>query len=169
VTASSAAILVVLLQHPAWADRHATSEQRERALAPVAIAIAEASRDTTDAALLVALGLHESGFASGVVHGVCRAGECDGGKARGSWQLHQSACREAWALDAGTDGSIAAEARCAIRQLRYHGWRCREHALSPTVGAFSGGASCHWLGAEARVRTARRIVVELRRAEASGS
>lgn len=171
MSVSAAAILSVLLSHPSWTDRHATPEQRRVALEPVAIAIAEASRDRGDAAMLVALGLHESGFATGVVHGVCRKGECDGGRARGAWQLHAAACREAYAFDAGTEESIAAEARCAIRQLRYHGFRCRDHALSPMVGGFSGyatgGASCHWLGAEARARTTRRIVVELRRVEGS--
>ena len=69
----------------------------------------------------------------------------------------------------GTPESLVAEARCAIAQLRFHGRRCRDHALTPMIGAFAGysGAGCHWPGASERVLTTRRMAAELAKAEAA--
>ena len=175
MSVSAAGILAVLLAHPAYADRHVPRDERASALQPVAEAIAAAARDDVEAAELLALGKHESGFRIAVVQGRCaelgpRA--CDSQRARGTWQLHISACPHAYLYEAGSVDSIHEEALCAIRQLRFHGWRCREHALTPMLGAFSGfatGSACHWSGAGARVLTVRRMATELRIAERRGA
>lgn len=164
---AAAAILAVLLAHPSWSDRELKPDNRAAAIQPVAEAIADAARNPRETAVLVALGLHESGFALAVVAGDCASlgpRACDSGKARGVWQLHEAACRAAYAFAAGSVESIRAEARCAIAQLRFHAARCRKHAATPELGAFSGfatGSACHWGGAEARVRTTRSVEREL--------
>lgn len=172
MSVSAAAVLSVMLAHPPWGDRDVKPEDREAALRPVAEAVASAARTPVEAAELLALGMHESHFALAVVRDGCMglpSAACDSGKARGPWQLHEASCRAAYTFPAGTPDSVRAEARCAIAQLRFHGYRCREHALSPLMGSFAGfatGSKCHWAGAGERVLTTRRMSAELARAEA---
>lgn len=163
MSVSVAVILSFLLAHPAWSDRAFSSEQRESFLRPVAEAIAEASHSTREVAVLLALGMRESNFASAVVAGDCSAlpkgQRCDAGKARGFAQLHESACRAAYQLIAGSPESIRAEARCAIGLLR--GGQARCHSLEGAFAAYGTGNSCKWRGAADRVRTANRIERDL--------
>ena len=173
MSVSAAAVMTVLLAHKPWLDRDMSTTEREHVLQPVAEAIADVSRNELDAAVLLSLGWHETKFASLVLTGRCRempeGQRCDSGKARGVWSLHAEACRDAWALAAGSVESVRAEARCALRLLRFHAYRCREHSISPLFGAFSGysGAGCHWGQAEQRVATVQRFAAELARAEAA--
>lgn len=169
---SSAAILTVMLARKPWLDRDMSSDERATMLQPIADAIAEVSRDRLDASLLLALGLHETAFARLVVEGRCdempKGQRCDSGHARGVWSLHVEACRDAYQYAAGSVDSVRAEARCALKLLRFHAYRCREHALTPLFGAFAGfgtGSKCHWSGAGARVLTTRRMAAELGKAE----
>ena len=165
----SAIILAVLLQHHSWSDRHISHDVRARALTPVAEAIAEESSSPAEAARLIALGLHESRFAVSVVRDGCSglpASACDHRRARGAWQLHTAACSEAYEHRAGTEASIHAEARCAVKLMRGYMSSCREHGATPAEGAFSGyatGGLCHWRGAEERAKTALRIEREIKR------
>jgi len=167
---SAAAVLAVLLLHPSWSDRHVSPDVRARALTPVAEAIAEASGSTAEAARLVALGLHESRFGISVVRDGCSglpASACDRRRARGAWQLHSAACVEAYEHRAGTEASIHAEARCAVRLMRGYMSSCREHGASPAHAAFAAMALGHcglWVGSDQRVQTARRIERELLKA-----
>lgn len=167
-------ILAVLLAQPSYvADRDESPAAREELLRPVAEAIAEAAHNNQEAAMLIALGQAESGFARYVVTGHCSEGpagaRCDSlhgiPRARGAWQLHKSACPTAWALVDGSEESIRAEAQCAVRHLRYFAARGREHALTPTVAAFAGYAarSWSWAGAEKRAETTKTILAALRR------
>jgi len=144
-------------------DRLETPEQRSALYRPVAEAIAEVSRTDAEASLLVALAYHESRLARFVIEGRCADGprgqRCDGGKARGVFQLHQSACPEAWVLEDGSTESMRAEARCAIRLLRWNAARGKGRAPSRLHAAFAGYAArdWNWSGAAKRVATALRI------------
>lgn len=159
-----AAILAVLLAHAPWSDRHLDTDQRIAILRPVAEAIADASETRADAAMLLALGWHESSFATAVVRGSCRPNECDHGAARGAFQLHVEACPEAYAYEAGSVESIRLEADCALRLLRYHARRC--HSVRGAFAGYGTGNRCQWAGANARVVTAHKRVEELRAVEA---
>ncbi len=164
---SPATILLILLAHKPWADRDVSNDVREEQLRPVAEAIAEVSRDRTDAAMLLALGWHESRFALAVVRHGCEglpARACDRHHARGFAQLHEAACVEAYDYPAGSVESIRAEARCALAKMRGYSVSCLPHNPSPLYAAFSGMALGHcaaWQGANERVLSVRRFAAEL--------
>lgn len=163
MTVSVAVILSFLLARPvAWSDRELTIEQRQALLMPVAVAISLASHSYVDAAALLATGGYESGFVSVIVTGgdCAKAGfSCDSGKARGVWQEHAEACREAYRYKAGSEDSTRAEARCAIGLIRGAEARC--HSLGGAYSLYATGHSCHWSGAAERVRATYRIEREL--------
>lgn len=145
---------------PYTADRAATADEREALLQPLAYEISMVSRTPSEGALLVAVAFHESGFARYVLTGHCSEGppgqRCDGGKARGPWQLHRQACPAAW----GPTGDLRTEATCALALLRWGGQQCREHARTPVLGAVGmfAGRGCHWSGAETRAKTATTLL-----------
>src|SRR5690606_2825096 len=91
--------------------------------------------------------------------GECEAGpvgaRCDGGRARGIWQQHKSACPSVWEQEPGSIEELREGARCASRLMYGALRRCRTRAPSALVGAFSGyaGASCNWAPARKRERT----------------
>jgi hypothetical protein len=158
-------VLAVMLAMPSFTgDRSETAEQRAELYYPIATAIAEVARSRSEVAILISLSWHETKWARAVVEGRCGempAGQrCDGGKARGPWQLHLEACRTAYALPEASAGSIQAEAQCAIRLLRFSAERGKSHTATPWHSAFAGYAArpWDWPGAEARVRTTRRIL-----------
>jgi hypothetical protein len=168
MTVASTAILAALLREPVYhRDRAMTEPERVALFTPVAEAIAEVSRTATDAASLVALLEHETHGARDVLTGHCdqmpKGERCDNLRARGGWQLHRAACPKAWALVDGSAESIRIEAACALRQLHYQAHRGREHARTPLHAAFAGYAArpWNWEGADARVRTTKRIAVGL--------
>lgn len=164
MSVSAAAVLSVMLAHPAYSDRQAPSEEREFALRPVAEAIASAARTSTEAAELLALGMHESHFALAVVRDGCRGmGDtaCDSRKARGPWQLHREACRAAWAFDQGSVESTRVEARCAVALLR--GYEAHCGSLGGAYAMYGTGHSCSFRGSAARVATTFRFTRELSR------
>jgi len=116
------------------------------------------------AASLVALGEAESHFARYVWVGDCMRGpvgaRCDPhrgvSRARTAWQLHRAACPRAWSLPHGSTAEVCAAAECAASLLQGAAHRCRNRAVSPEAGAFSGyaGISCTRPGS---VRRARRM------------
>jgi hypothetical protein len=162
-------ILVVMLARAPWVDRNVPREERAQALAPIATAIADEARSPEEAGALIALGRAEGeNFALAIVRGGCTASGCDHGRSRGVFQEGRLFCPAAYEFAAGTVESIRAETHCAAARLRSFGYQCRAHAPTPLHGAFAmlgTGHSCHWSGAEARVRAARHVVVELARAE----
>lgn len=157
-------ILFALLTLPHFhADRHESPQERFALLAPVAIAIAHAAHNPTEAALLIAVGFHESTYSRAVLSGNCAElgpHACDSGAARSAFQLHRSACPAAWLLPAGSPESLRVEADCAIKLLRFGASRCREHALTPWHGALAtyAGAGCTWRGADTRMATTRKVL-----------
>ncbi|HEX7671403.1 MAG TPA: hypothetical protein VF395_17540 [Polyangiaceae bacterium] len=161
---SSAAVLAAALSLSQYVgDKVDTPEGRETLYRPVAEAIAEVARTNVEASMLLALAFHESGLARFVIEGRCADGppgqRCDGGRARGVFQLHESACREAWKLEDGSVPSIRAEARCAIRLLRWNADRGKDHTPSRLHAAFAGYAAreWNWDGAAKRVETAQKL------------
>ncbi|HVU03264.1 MAG TPA: hypothetical protein VHE30_16000 [Polyangiaceae bacterium] len=144
-------------------DRTDTPEERAALYRPVAEAIAEASRTNAEAAMLVSLAFHETNLARFVIEGRCKDGppgqRCDGGKARGVFQLHRSACPDAWRLPDGSAESIRAEASCAIKLLRWNGKRGKGRAPSFAHAAYAGYGARDWSwdGADKRVETARKL------------
>lgn len=166
-------ILAILLAHPSWADRLVSPDMRARALEPVADAIAEVAETRAEASRLIADGMHESGnFSLSVVLRGCdgmSARACDFRTSRGAWQLKERSCPEAHAHRAGSTDSIRAEARCAVSLMRGYLRDCRAHGATPVHAMFAALALGHcgsWLGSGARVETAKRIEIELARAEA---
>ena len=164
------AIHALLLSLPPFAAEPTpeTADERAVRLEPVAAAIAEASAGAPAgfsrgqwAAVLVALGKHESNFAKYVQEGKCsegRPGErCDDGKAKSHFQLHYAACPAAWELEPGTVAELNAATKCASRLLASALRRCRSRNTDPLAGAFSGyaGASCVAPWANRRANTAR--------------
>lgn len=151
---------------PYTADRAATPDEREALLTPLAYEISMVARTPSEGALLVAVAFHESGFARYVLEGRCKDGppgqRCDGGKARGVFQLHAATCPAAYALPEGSRGSLRAEATCALSLLRWGGQQCREHALTPVLGGLSmyAGRGCRWAGAERRAKTAAGLLAK---------
>lgn len=167
---SAAHVLVAMLELPHYvADRHEPESVRAELLRPYAEEVSFQARTPEEAARVIAAGQHESGFARYVLEGRCAEGppgqRCDDGKARGFAQLHLAACRDAHAQPVNTRLSIALEVRCVFRQLRAAEQRCAGRALTPLHGAFAGyaGRPCNWRGADARVKTARRVLEALRR------
>jgi hypothetical protein len=165
-----AVLAAALSLSPYVGDKIDTPEQRSTLYRPVAEAIAEVAKTKSEASILVALAFHESGFARFVIEGRCAQGppgqRCDGGKARGVFQLHEAACREAWKLKDGSVESIRAEARCAIGLLRWNAERGKDLTPTRVHAAFAGYAArgWDWDGAAKRVETARKIEKELQRA-----
>jgi hypothetical protein len=133
---------------------------RDERLDALASIIADASSGPLDAAILLALGWHESRFAGYVGRG-CRdipeeAANCDGGRARSYWQAWRVSCRQAWELPRGSEQATRAFAACALR--RFHGSAKRCHGRHPAghwAGAFSGYRSvdCTWRPGAERART----------------
>jgi hypothetical protein len=159
MSVSAATVLSAMLAlAPSYLDKSETLEQRTELYRPVAEAIAEVARNESEAALLIADGHHESGFARAVLEYRCQdIGRlaCDRNRARGFAQVH-SWCRG--------NGPVA-EALCALRIIRDGKERCRDSALTPMHGAFSALAArhCGWAGADVRVRTFKRVLAQLRR------
>lgn len=161
------AVLAAMLTLPEYTgDKGQTPESRRQLYAPVATMIHDVSHSRSEEALLVALAEHESGFARFVVEGRCSEGppgqRCDGGNARGVFQLHAAACPSAWQHPEGSPESMALEAACAIRLLRWGGSQCQAHALTPIHGALGvyAGRGCEWAGAEKRVVTMTRLLAK---------
>lgn len=167
----TSAILAVLLSRPAsHTDVDASVSAREARLRPVAMAIAGAVKTEDEASAMLALGEHETHYAEHVLGGHCelmpKGERCDGGRARGPWQVHRDACPVSWQFAPGDVNSLPVEAGCAIRLMRWNAQRGRDHTLTPLHAAFCGFAAkaWGWPGADDRVRTTREISRALRKA-----
>lgn len=166
MTVPAEAVLALLVSMPQYrADIHAdpTIEDRRRLLRPVALAISAVAKNRTEAAALVALAQHETHLARYVLDGYCEQGpvgaRCDGGRARGAWQVH-SWCRPLWDVSATDPGRHLAGARCAIGLLRRGRAKCG--SLAGAFGAYAG-VGCRWRGGPARARTTAHLEARLGR------
>lgn len=142
----SATLTVLLEQPPAVSDRQEPAQARRRRLEEVARAIDTATPHLRERALLLAVGWHESRWASSVCSGD-RLG--DEGRAHGCWQ--------SWDPDR-SDG-VRGQARRAVEHLRRAAGYCRARGTPWALGAvslYATGRHCRWSGAEARVATWRQ-------------
>jgi len=91
-----AAILAFLLTLPVSRE-DVNDSRKELQLAAIAIAIDEAASTPHEAAMLIATGYHESHYSLRIHAGRCLPNECDGGRARGPWQVQRNRMRfEEW-------------------------------------------------------------------------
>ncbi len=161
-----ALILVLLLLLPPWHKSKETPEARRTRLEPVAAAIADASTKVSRypesrrrvAITLLAQGWWETKFDEHIQIGACFPWECDEGKARGFWQLHEKTSRGRWGelLGLGYEPSRVGAGVAAPLAL----WglsRCRGTVGGWHAHGFAGfvGGGCAWLGAQERAQTAR--------------
>lgn len=129
-------------------------------LVTVARAIASVAKTKDEAAFLLALGHHESGFSFRIQLGVCRAFECDKGRAQSPWQLWKNnRSTEEWHGFVGLSlEATKAAAGAALQHVRYAERACR-YAADPVVGTFRayGGLGCDvpLKGEKDRVQTFR--------------
>lgn len=160
---TAAAILAVLLEQPTYdGDKNDLPDARIALYAPYADAIADVAKDDREAAVLESIALHESHLARYVLENRCSEGppgeRCDNGRARGAWQLHRAACKEAWTLPWGSEKSLRVEAHCVLSLYYYGQHRC--HSARGAYGIYAG-ASCSWSGAASRYRLAGRLQAQL--------
>lgn len=131
-------------------------------LAMIAAAVADEARDKEEAALVLTVGAHESGFSYRIHTGGCRPLECDRGRAIGLFQTHRnSRTEEQWRGLGGLLGTKAA-VRAAIFDLRRARGLCRGEPDMPlaTLRAYGSGHGCREkLKDEAsRMATFRRLL-----------
>jgi hypothetical protein len=120
-------ILTFLLTLPVFHEDLRDTRKREQ-LEMIAEAIATVSETQEDAAMLVATGYEESTFGIRYHLGQCFPYECDGGKARGPWQMWRAngMLLEEWSQMVGLPNTEA-QALAAHRRLsRGFGW-CGSH------------------------------------------
>lgn len=156
----------LMAQPPAVVD---TESKHERAIRMRGVArdVTRVSRKERDAAVLLALGWHESRWAQYVGAGCVEipegAADCDAGLARSYWQVHKW-CRPGWRLRRGHAKAPREFANCAIRHWRGALARCRnKHPAGELAGGFSGYrfAPCDWSGGVERAKTYRRMLEAL--------
>lgn len=160
-------ILDAMLHQEHWRGDQLEPGARIALYWPVAEAISSAARSRSEAAALVALGWHESRWASPVVSGHCsamKAGErCDNLRARSPWQVHDW-CRAAWSVPEDSLDALRESARCAVRRLRAMRERCVTRNHDELAGMFSGYRSGYCAGPPARRRavTMRAVLANWR-------
>lgn len=136
--------LAALLQLPAHVtDLDEPEADRLARLSLIADAIDAATDDQLVRAALVVLAWHETRLARYVHEERCSDGprgarECDSGRARGLWQIHDA---PEWSVP----DSIEAQAALAARLWRGYRHRCRIDSRDDIAGAFVGygtGGKC---------------------------
>lgn len=161
VAAVSAALAILPVFHEDRANPYKGAQ-----LYTVARAVASVARTREEAAFLLTLGHHESGFSFRVHFGICRQFECDHGRALSPWQMHRNGRTEdEWhgfvglSLDA-TRGAAAA----ALQHIRYAERACK-WAQDPIVGTFRAyaGRGCDRPvpGEQDRIATFQRVMRKL--------
>lgn len=127
----------------AHVDREEPPPERSARLAVVRSAVARFSREERAAVLAIAWG--ESKLARYVLRD-CHdkppeaSGDCDRGKARTYWQLHDAACRELRGVPVGSDESVRIGAECARRLWRSAMRSCRGN-VEQSFSVY-GGRAC---------------------------
>lgn len=167
------ALLVLLLGLRAPAGDPEAPEARAARLERVAGAVAAASAEFAGgeaprwpggeaelAALLVAVGYEETGFAERFHELRCREGECDSYRVAGElrfrakspWQLHSTRLtQDEWPLITGADeASTRLAARAAARVLTYGRGSCG--SVDGAISIYATGRTCRWKDRAKRVR-----------------
>lgn len=156
-------VLAAMERQPqAWIDRADGPAARRELYRPVAQTIVTVAGSREVAAALIELGWKEVKWARAVLEGHCermpKGQRCDGGYARGPWQVH-GWCRRGWALPDGSYEALEEQGRCAVRMLLGKRATCRRG----WEGAFSGyaGPSCAWPPAQKRAEEMREVLAFL--------
>ncbi len=122
----------------AYADRNEDASQRNTRGKDITKAIELASPDTHTQTALLALADVESLFTHRIQVDKCLPDECDGGLARGIWQLQKSACPQIWGMDPSFD-RLKIEAECARDTYYAAIERCNEsHPGRPYAAGLNG-------------------------------
>jgi hypothetical protein len=132
----------------------------------IAEAIAEVSKDAPRpprewAALLLAVGHHESTFSLRIHRGQCKPHECDRGRARSAWQLHKNLfTAPIWDELHGIEHT-AVQVRAASDALRRAYFTCHRSGvpwLQGTLNAYAGRrCGAQWPGLDQRTQTFHRL------------
>jgi hypothetical protein len=153
-------ILAFLLTLPVFhEDVHST--QKRAQLTRIADAIAAVSETPQEAAMLIATGYAESTFGLRYHEGLCLPHECDGGQARGPWQVWRRTAGAAWDLMIGLENTEQ-QARIALLKLRWGSKWCKGSPIGTL--AFYMGLGCSTEEADARIEERFRIYGEALRA-----
>jgi hypothetical protein len=139
---------------PGWAETPA--EHRAR-LTSIAADVAAVARTQTEAAILLGIAYHESGFAPDVDAGRCYRGRgwerrCDGGRAVSLWQLQEGDAEKREAMRTSRRAAAVEALRRAAGSMK----ACR--GQGPALALYAGGA-CH-----RGHRAARELDASIRRA-----
>jgi hypothetical protein len=177
------AILAALLSLPRYAADTETPEARTTRLTTVANSIEDATQRATCSgefaklaeckkfwpgrqqdlrALLITIGYFETAYAQHVHEGHCRPHECDGGRARGLWQVqrHGLVPSAAWERIVGADDySTQISAYLAAKVLGSDLSKCG--TIEGAVSMYATGNSCSWDGAKARVDFSNKVSFKL--------
>lgn len=139
-------LLRVLLQLPVFREDASDLERKRAQLALFASALSELPRPPDGISrrkwetLLIAKAEGETHFSIRIQEGRCLPFECDRGKARGPWQVHENDFTRAdWDQMVGIENT-AVETRAADRLLRASFYICRSNGDFPasTLSAFAG-------------------------------
>jgi hypothetical protein len=163
VTASAIlAALLALSPHPSahplpgWAE---TEDAHRARLASIAEDVASVARTPAEAAVLLGVAAHESGFSADVDAGQCYRGKgherrCDAGRAVSLWQLQtgDAEARERWRTNR------RAAAHEALRRALGSRAVCARRGL-PTLALYASGSCEHGH------REARELDAAIRRAQ----
>ena len=155
-----AKILPALLRLPQWSLDHDTNEERIELLTPVAEAIHLEAHSAEEAAALISHSWKETKNARLVLTGHCdqmpKGQQCDGGKARGPFQVHRW-CTAAWDFPDGTLDSYRGGAHCVLRALRFGYINC--HTWEGAFAGLRGKVVCDWDRAPSYVETQTLVLV----------
>jgi hypothetical protein len=157
VGAVSAALAALPIHHEDRANPFKGAQ-----LHTVAQAVAAVSRDLDEAALLIAIGHHETKLSFRVHFGLCRAFECDRGRAVSPWQLWQNGrATEEWHGFVGISlDATKAAAGAAVRHVRFAQRVCRgePEPIVATFRAYAGiGCRVPLKDERARLATFRAV------------
>jgi hypothetical protein len=166
-------ILSALLSLPVYKE-DVNDDRKHAQLKMIAEAIAQVSSESKwpnrkqHAALLIAIAYHETGLSLRIHAGNCKPYECDGGRARGLWQLHSNAYvpPPIWYELAGLDfGRTRASALEASRALNRAYWMCARHdgdKVAMALTAYAGlGCRATWKGLKPRLQTYASVLRKL--------
>lgn len=158
-------LLAAILSLPTFAeDREHPLKQEQLEILSTGIAAASSHRPKPPAdwaALVATIGYHETGFSLRVQAGDCKPHECDGGRARGPWQMHKNRHTEpVWDQLVGLEFT-ALQARVASDMLERSYWQCARSGvpwLQGTINAYAGRrCSAEWPGLQQRIATFERL------------
>jgi hypothetical protein len=126
--------------------------------APVAEQVATAVSMTTmtdaESRFLLAWGRHESNYLERIIENRCERWECDHGRARGGWQLHEKIAGRYWDL---LPGSVAFQVAAAARATRWALRTCDGDARCSFRVLGGLHKDCPLRGEEERMQTYERV------------